>query len=124
MSNSIQTKGCLITLTSFSDDADKVAIPLVMANTAQAAGEDVLLWLSLEGVQLAKTGGTDHLQPKSFAPVNELLDNFISNGGRIGVCPPCGKTHGIGDDDLVANAEWMGAAALLEQSSGWRTLSF
>lgn len=117
-------KGCLITLTKFGDDSDAIAIPLVLATTAQAAGEDVLLWLTLDGVELARRGAADKLQPRSFSPVSVLLDTYIENGGRIGICPPCGKTHGLSDGDLVPNANWMGAAALLEQSSGWRTFSF
>lgn len=117
-------KGCLITLTKFSDDVDAIAIPLVLATTAQAAGEEVLLWLTLDGVELARRGAASKLPPRSFPPVSDLLETFIENGGRIGICPPCGKTRNLGDEDLVANAKWMGAAALLEQSNGWRIFSF
>jgi len=46
----------LFTVTGFSDDADRVAAPLVLANAALAAGGDVLMWLSLEGVELARKG--------------------------------------------------------------------
>ena len=53
-----------------------------------------------------------------------LLDAFIDNGGRIGVCPPCAKTAGIGDADLVANAEWMGGAALIEAAGQCSTMGF
>ncbi len=117
-------KGCLITLTQFGEDTDAVAMPLALANAAKVAGEEVLLWLTLDGVELAKIGRAETLTPRSFAPVSELLDSFIENGGRIGICPPCGKTHKLNDDNMIANAEWMGAVALLEESSGWRTLSF
>lgn len=117
-------KGCLITLTQFGKDTDAVATPLVLANAAKASGEEVLLWLTMEGVELAKIGKAETLIPRSFAPVSDLLNSFIESGGRIGICPPCGKTHGLNDDNMIANTEWMGAVALLEQSSGWRTLSF
>ncbi|MFV2004964.1 MAG: DsrE family protein [Gammaproteobacteria bacterium] len=117
-------KGCLITLTQFGEDTDAVAMPLALANAAKVAGEEVLLWLTLDGVELAKIGSAETLISRSFAPVSELLDSFIENGGRIGICPPCGKTHSLNDDNMIANAEWMGAVALLEESSGWRTLSF
>ncbi len=117
-------KGCLVTLTKFGEDTDAVAVPLALANAAKIAGEEVLLWLTLDGVELAKVGKAETLVPRSFAPVSELLNSFIENGGRIGICPPCGKTHNLNDDNMIANAEWMGAVALLEESSGWRTLSF
>jgi len=78
----------------------------------------------MDGVELAKIGKAETLAPKSFAPVSELLSSFFDNGGRLGICPPCGKTHDLNDDNMIINSEWMGAVALLEQSSGWRTLSF
>lgn len=114
----------LFTLTSFEGDGDRVAAPLVIANTALAAGGDVILWLSLDGVELARRGRAADLAPESFPPVSELLDSFIENGGRIGVCPPCGKTHGLTDEEMVSNAEWMGAAAVVQEAGNRRTLSF
>lgn len=53
-----------------------------------------------------------------------MLDNYRMAGGRIGVCPPCGKTHGITDRNLAPNASWMGAQALLAEMSGRQVLSF
>lgn len=124
MTTQNKQKGCLITATRYGSDADEMAIPLVLANTAQAAGEDVLLWLSMDAVELAKTGVADTVPAKSFPPLGQLFSQFIENGGRIGVCPACGKTHGVVAENMIPKAEWMGAAALLEQSDGWRTLSF
>jgi predicted peroxiredoxin len=70
--------------------------PLLLPNNALAAGGHVLGWASLEGVKLAKQGAATGLIPKkSFPPVAELLKTFSENGGRIGVCPPCAKTHGV-----------------------------
>ncbi len=114
----------LFMLTSFSQDANRVATPLVLANTALATGDDVLLWLTMEGVELAKAGAADALIPRSFPPVSELLDAYIQGGGRIGVCPPCGKTYGVTDQNMVKNAEWMGAAALIAAMKQRQTLSF
>lgn len=114
----------LYTLTSFEGDSDRVAIPLVLANTALAMGGDVLLWLSLEGVELARRGSAGKLTTRSFPPVNELLENFIENGGRIGVCPPCALTHELSAENLVANAEMMGAAAVVEAAVHRRTMAF
>ena len=114
----------LFTVTHFNSDADRVATPLVLANNALAAGGDVLLWLTVEGANLGKKGAADGLIPKSFPPVAQLLDSFIENGGRIGVCPPCGKTHGVTDDNIVANAEWMGAAAVLAAAQERHVFSF
>jgi predicted peroxiredoxin len=114
----------LFTVTHFDGDADRVATPLVLANNALAAGGDVLLWLTVEGANLGKKGAADGIIPKSFPPVAQLLNTFIENGGRIGVCPPCGKTHGVTNDNMVANAEWMGAAAVLAAAQERQAFSF
>lgn len=114
----------LFTLTCFDSDADRVATPLVLANNALAGGGDVLLWTSLEGVKLAKQGAAAALVPKSFPPIAELLKTFSENGGRIGVCPPCAKTHGVTQENMLPNAEFMGGAAVIGAAEGRQTFSF
>jgi uncharacterized protein len=117
-------KSYLFTVTHFDSDPDRVATPLVLANNALAAGGDVLVWLSLEGVKLAKKDAAGGLIPRSFPPVSELLKTFSENGGRIGVCPPCAKTHGVTQENMVANAEFMGGAAVIGAAENRQTFSF
>lgn len=114
----------LFTVTNYDADPDRVAAPLVLANSALAAGGDVLIWLVVEGANLAKKGAADKLIPKSFPAVAELLETYAENGGRIGICPPCGKTCGVTDENMLPNAEWMGAAAVVSAMQERHTLSF
>lgn len=114
----------LFTVTHFDADPDRVATPLVLANNALAAGADVLLWLTVEGANLGKRGSADGIVPKSFPPVAELLKTFTENGGRIGVCPPCGKTHGVTNENILPDAEWMGASAVLLAGQDRQVFSF
>jgi uncharacterized protein len=114
----------LFSMTHFDNNPDRVATPLVLANNALAAGADVLLWLSVEGAALGKQGSANGIIPKSFPPVAELLKTFAENGGRIGVCPPCGKTHGVTDENILPNAEWMGASAVLLAGQDRQVFSF
>ena len=120
----VQPAEYMFTLTSFWQDPDRVALPLVLGNSALALGHDVVIWLTLEGVNLAKSGLADTIIPKGFPPVKELLDAFIEGGGRIGVCPPCGKVHNVTDDIMIGQAEWMGAAAMVDVAQGRTTFSF
>ena len=120
----VQQAKYMFTLTSFWQDPDRVALPLVLGNSALALGHDVVIWLTLEGVNLAKSGVADTIIPKGFPPVKELLVAFIDGGGRIGVCPPCGKVHGVTDDIMLKQAEWMGAAAMVDTAEGRTTFSF
>jgi len=64
------------------------------------------------------------LIPKSFPPVAELLKTFLEAGGRIGVYPPCAKTHGVTQEDRVPNAEFMGGAAVIGAAEYRQTFSF
>lgn len=117
-------KQYLFTVTHFDGDADRVATPLVLANNALAAGGDVLVWTSLEAVKLAKQGAAAGLVPKSFPPVADLLKAFSENGGRIGVCPPCAKTHGVTQENMLPNAEFMGGAAVIGAAENRQTFTF
>jgi predicted peroxiredoxin len=125
MTDKPQTKRqYLFTVTHFDSDADRVATPFVLANNALAAGGDVLVWMSLEGVKLAMQGAATGLIPKSFPPVAELLKTFGDNGGRIGVCPPCAKTYGVTQENMVPHAEFMGGAAVIGAAENRQTFSF
>ena len=114
----------LFTVTHYGDNADRVAAPLVLANSALASGADVLLWFSVDGTEFAKKGAADGIIPPSFPPLADLLSAFEENGGRIGVCPPCGKTHGVTEENMVDNGEWMGAVAVLEAAQERQAFSF
>jgi len=111
------------TLTGFNDP-DQVAVPIVLANAALAMGMEVILWTTLEGVNLSKKGAVDNMVSPSFSPIKDLLNQFIEAGGRIGVCPACAKTHGVTDDNLVDNGVWMGAAAVQEALQNRNTMTF
>lgn len=114
----------LFVITGFDAEPDRTAGPLVLANAAIAAGADVLVWLTHEAVKLAIGNNADAITPKSFPSLGELLKNFREAGGRIGICPPCGKTHGVTEQNMLPNAGWMGAAALIGEMQGRQTLSF
>ena len=119
-----QSTKYLFTVTNFDGDADRVATPFVMANAALACGADVMVWLTMDGANLGRKAAADGLVPKSFPPVAELMQTYRENGGRIGICPPCGKTHGVTEDNMVENGDWMGAAAVLEASGERQVFSF
>lgn len=118
------TNRYMFVITGFDAEPDRTAAPLVLANNALSVGADVLVWLTHEGVKLAKQNSADAIKPASFPALGELLVSFHKAGGRIGVCPPCGKTHGVTDQNMLPNAVWMGATAMLDEMQGRQTLSF
>lgn len=122
MANATQQR-YLFAISAFDEEDDRAAVSLVLANTALAAGADVLLWLTLKGVLLAKQGEAVNAPNKSFPPVAELLETFRQAGGSISVCPPCAKTHGVTQENALSGAAWMGAAAFLAEMSTRHTVS-
>ncbi len=119
-----QTKNYVFTITECGNDIDRVATPLVLANSALATDGKALLWLTMSGVELARKGTAEKLGAGTFPPVKDLLDTFIEAGGEIGICPPCAKTHALTDEDKLDVAQWMGAVALLDQAKNSQTFSF
>ncbi len=119
-----KTNGYVFSITHFDNDPERVAVPLVLANNALAMGDEVLVWLTLDAVKLARNTGPNGLKSKSFPSIDELLGTFAENGGTIGVCPPCANTHKVTERDLADNASFMGAAALLEKARGSQTVWF
>lgn len=118
-------KRYLFVITTFDREPDRTATPLVLANNALAAGADVLVWLTHDGVELARDGAAGSVsKPPSFPALTELLESYRQNGGRIGVCPPCGKSHGVTDANLSANAGWMSGQALVAEMADRQSLSF
>lgn len=109
---------------STSNDPDRIAVPLVLANAALSMGQEALLWLTLDGVKVAKQGAMDEVVAPSFSAITELLAQFIEAGGKLGICPACATTHGITKDNIIDNVTWMGAAAVQAAALGRHTMSF
>ena len=118
-------KKFLFAMTHFEDDPDRAAVPLVLACNALAGGsEDVILWTTAQGVKIAIKNEAANVPSVSFPALDELLETFIGAGGKVGVCPPCGKTHGVTDDNMIEGATWIGGAALIEVMQGRETAWF
>ena len=73
----------------------------MVANAAVASGQETLVFLSIEGVRLAVKGYADDIHEEGFAPLEELMANFVKAGGTIYVCSPCFKKRGLDEKPLV-----------------------
>ena len=63
----------------------------VVANAAVASDKETMVFLSTEGVRLGEQGYADDIHEEGFAPLRELMANFVKAGGKIWVCSPCFK---------------------------------
>lgn len=104
-----------VTITASKSNGDKATVGFVVANAALGSDKDTLVFLSTDGVWAAVKGEYDQIDEGApFAPLAELVDKFLANGGRILVCSPCMKKRGITEDMLIPGAAPAGGAALVE----------
>jgi uncharacterized protein len=103
-----------VSLTCAKDNSDKATVAFVVANAAVASNQQTLVFLSTEAVRLSQKGYADDIREEGFAPLKELMDNFVKAGGAIYVCSPCLKRRKLDENNLVAGATIVGGAKLVE----------
>ena len=108
----------VINLTHSSDNTDKATVAFVVANAAVASDRDTLVFLSIEGVRLSQRGFADTIHEEGFAPLRDLIANFVKAGGKIYVCSPCFKKRALDEGQLIEGAALVGGAKLVEFMSG------
>ena len=119
-----QKKLVIVNSRGFDDERSSVAWSI--ANTAAASEMDVTVFLVAAGVDGVRKGAADVARLNPLDPtVSEMIGNFLSNGGRILVCPPCAKVRGYTEESLIEGATIAGAPIMLEESnSGAASLTF
>ena len=103
-----------VSLSAAKDNTDKATVAFVIANAAVASDKEAMVFLSTEGVRLAVQGYADDVHEEGFAPLRELMTNFVKAGGKIWVCSPCFKRRKLDETKLVAGATIVGGAKLVE----------
>jgi uncharacterized protein len=97
-----------------NDDAERATLAFIVGNTAMASDHDTVIFLTVEGVRLATRGYADDIHKEGFAPVKDLIDQYIAAGGTLIACAACCKPRNITESDLIDGAEIAGAARLVE----------
>ena len=98
--------------TCAGENPEKASLPFVLANAAQALEVEAVVVLQATGVFLAKKGYLDNVFAAGLAPLKELVQNFLNDGGRLLVCVPCIRERKIDESDLIEGAEPTAAAKL------------
>ncbi len=115
----------LIHNTCGKESVERASLALVTANTALVSGQQATVLLTIEGVRIATQGYAQGLQAEGFAPLSELLTQFVNGHGTIWVCGACAKPRQINEADLIPGAQIIGAATVIEALvSGAQSLSF
>lgn len=94
-------------------DDERATVAFTIANTGLASGQQVTLFMVSAGVDVVRRGAAANVRMNPFdPPLQELIDTFQANGGRILVCPPCAKVRGYEEADFIDGAQVVGSPAL------------
>jgi len=107
-------------------DDERGTVAWTIANSGLASDLDVTMFLTSTGVDLVRKGGVEAVRVNPFdPPLNELIQQFIANGGTIWVCPPCAKVRGYSESDFIDGVKIIGSKAMHELiKQGAATLTF
>ena len=115
----------LVILMSRGIDSEMSSVAFTLANGAQTAEMQVFVFLTSAAVDLARKRGQQLTHVPPLDPLRQLMDEFLSRGGKIWACPPCVTSRGYEAADFVDGIEIKGASAMFEQvKAGAATLSF
>ncbi len=103
-----------VSITHARNDPDKATVGFVVANAAVGSAQETVVFLSTEAVRIAVKGYAAEIHEEGFAPLQELLSNFVKGGGRILVCSPCFRKRGLDENALVEGATIAGGAKVVE----------
>jgi predicted peroxiredoxin len=107
------------------EDPERAILSFIFGNVAAAADQTTAVLLTIEGVRVATEGYADDVRKEGFQPLREVMEAFVANGGRIWVCGTCAKPRGITESDLVAGAQIVTAAHVVQYlASGATSISF
>jgi predicted peroxiredoxin len=89
------------------------------------AGLKVYAFLTSAAVDLVRKRATEttHVQP--LEPLKALIADFLRRGGTLWACPPCVKSRGYTQEDLIEGVVIAGASVMHERiKAGAATLCF
>lgn len=105
----------LINSSHGEDDPERATLAFIVANVAESADQDTIVFLTTDAVWLATKGYAGRIHKEGFQPLVDVMSSFINNGGQIWACGTCTKPRGITDADLIPGAKIVTAASVIEQ---------
>jgi predicted peroxiredoxin len=115
----------LVSITHANDNPDKATVGFVVANASVASSQETVVFLSTEAARLAERGYAEQIHEEGFAPLVELMTNFLKAGGTLLVCSPCYKKRRLDEAKLFPGATIVGGAKVVEfLASGATSISY
>ena len=119
-----EKKKLVVMITRGFDD-ERASVGWSVANAGVASGLDVTVFLASSGVDWVRKGAAElaRLNPLD-PPMKDMIQNILTSGGDILVCPPCAGVRGFTESDLIDGVTVTGASAMHELiRAGAATLS-
>ena len=115
----------LVILVTKGIDSELSSVAFTIANGALTAGLKVFIFLTSTAIDVVRRGGQRLTQVAPLEPLAAMIEDFQKRGGTIWACPPCVKSRGYEQADLLDGVTVVGASAMhAEIKSGAATLSF
>ena len=94
-------------------NVERATISFILAVTASKTCETAV-FVTSDAAQLCLKGGANDMVFPGLEPLEDLINQFVSNGGKIWLCPVCAKIKGIAQDDVREGVEIAGAPKTME----------
>lgn len=115
----------LVVLVTKGIDSELSSVAFTIANGGITAGLKVSVFLTSTAIDLVRKGSQRMTHVPPLDPLAKSIEDFQNRGGTIWACPPCVKSRGYEQDDLLDGVVIVGASAMhAEIKEGAATLSF
>ena len=115
----------LVVLMTKGIDSELSSVAFTIANGGLTAGLKVYAFLTSTAVDVVRKRGQALTHVPPLDPLAALIADLQSRGGVIWACPPCVKSRGYEQADLLDGVIIAGASAMhAEIKDGAATLSF
>lgn len=115
----------LVVLMTKGIDSELSSVAFTIANGGITAGLEVSVFLTSAAIDLVRKRGQAMTHVPPLDPLAALIADFQKRGGTIWACPPCVKSRGYEQSDLLEGVVIVGASAMHAQiKEGAATLSF
>lgn len=104
----------IFVITHADEKPDKATIPFALGNSALAMDAGALIILQSTGVFLGKKDYAAHIHANGFPPLQQLMEIFMEEGGKLYACEPCIRARNISADDLLDTIEIVSGPTLVD----------
>lgn len=88
-----------------SNDPWRAGMAINFAQNSLNKGHEVVIYLNIQGVNLASTKIAQPINSHNGQNLQQMLKDFISQGGRVIICPSCMEQAGVSQEDLIEGVE-------------------